>query len=294
MRAMAFGFAFLVTVSSVVAQTEVRYWLAYGSEEFASFARSNGDPQAVVGREIPAGSLKVPSSVFGGGVFKVQLWEELTQSPTEYRYTSGGRMNIAFDRTFCDDANVDPPLGIQSYRKVEPKYQSSLSECVSNGAIVDAYDPDPLDLNGDGVQDKAQLRPFAVQGVFTQGTAGQGESVRPVGLAAYVGGTIVDPVEYAGALSGMRLYRGVPQRVLDIEWRSNLAVGETYGFNEGETGLWIWTRNPSTGIANNTAIWNDAVHIGARYNLIGAVPEPSSLMVLGVGMLFMRRRQHRD
>jgi hypothetical protein len=294
MRTLA-GILFVALVCPQVAATgTARFWFAYGSEDFAAFARQNGDPLAALGREIPSGTLRVPASSVAGGAFKVQLWERIDGTFEEHRYASGLNMNIAFDRTFCGDANTNPPLNAQSFRKVQPKYESSIRESVTNGAIVDAFDPDPLDLNGDGVQDRAQLRPFAAQGVFTQGTVGQGESLRPVGLAAYVGGFIVDPPEFAGALSGMRLYRGVPQRVFDIEWQSNLAVGETYGFGEGETGLWIWTTNPPRFLANNTSLYSDLVHVGARYNLIGAVPEPSSLMALGAGLLLIRGRQRRS
>jgi hypothetical protein len=276
-------------------QTTIRFWFAYGSEGFASFARANGDPLAAVGKEIPPGPLRVPHAGVGGGTFKVQLWREVTGATFEHRYSSGGRINIAFDRTFCGDSNTDPPLISESFRKVQPKYLNSLRECITNGSLVDAWIGDEaMDVNNDGIQDTAQIRPFQSQGVFLQGIYGSGESLRPVGLAAYAGAYIVDPPGFEDNRSGMRLYRGVPQRMFDIEWQSNLALDETYGFGEGETGLWIWTTNPSTGLANNTAIWDDAVHIGARYNLIGAVPEPSSVMALGAGLLLIRRRQRRS
>jgi hypothetical protein len=284
----------IVAAASGEAVSTARFWFAYGSDEFASFARQNGDPLAAVGREIPPGPLRVPVATHHGGVFKVQFWTEYVSGTTDYEYTPGGQMNIAFDRTLCGQNGTDPPLNANSFRKVQPKYTSSLRECVTNGAIVDSWvGSEAIDANGDGLQDKSQLRPYRTQGVFLQGTVGPGESLRPVGLAAYVGGYIVDPPGYEDWRTGMRLYRGVPQRIFDIEWQSNLAVGETYGFNEGETGLWIWTTNPPSGLANNTVVV-DGLNIGARYNLIGAVPEPSSLMALGVGLLLIRRRQRRS
>lgn len=88
------------------------------------------------------------------------------------------------------------------------------------------------------------------------------------------------------------MIKGVPQKLFDVEWKSSLAAGERYGLADDEPGLWIYSPGSvGTGLASETVLWSTIDNIGSRYNLIGAVPEPSSLLALGIGLLLLRRRR---
>jgi len=263
-------------LASLSANASVRFYMAYGSPELA--ALNSG----AVGSEI---SQQSPLRVLPGHKFKVQMWMENTQPGlTRATYWS---TNVAFDRSLRADSEEWDFLDQHAFRKIRPAY-SDYSDCVSNYANFPAFTffGNPIDLNSDGVQDTAAWEPINDETFSIYGTQGPGVTVRPVGLGATMQGVNQDVRELASAFLPAGRHR-----LWDYEFTNAMAPGETYGFGQGETGLTI-----TTGVSNGTngATWfpnsQNISFSGGRYNIL-AVPEPSSLLALGAGLLLLRKRR---
>lgn len=288
----------LMAVAPLTAQCQtrtIRIWFGYGDEATAQRARASGiDPLAEVGREISGSRLAVPTN---GQDFKVGLWCEMNASDGQARYGGGPSVNIAFDRTYCGQYNQNPPLNADSFRKVRPAgaNQNNYIEAFTNGAIVPAWQnaSTPADWDNNGVQDTAQIGYMqTLPSAWRQGTQADpswSETLRPVGLATYLTANLIDG-PYAGGGQGFKLPNATPFRIIDVNWVSMLAAGETYGDHAGETGLSI-TTSSQIGLSNTTAIVGSASHIGSCYTLVAVVPEPGSLVALGFGALALLRRR---
>lgn len=278
-------------VSAQAPAIPIRMWFAYGDEASAQRARASGvDPSAAVGREI-AGRLAVPTS---GRAFKVQFWCEMS-NPAGVAELALPSINVAFDRTFCGDANQNPPLNSQSFRKVRPAgaNQNNYLEAFSNGAIVPAWrNANTIsDLDNNGVQDTAQIDYLQrLPSAWRQGTQGLGESLRPVGLATYLGARIIDPPGFPNGLYAFKIPNATPMRLFDLNWVSMMSLADTYGTKTGETGLTI-TASPQIGLANSTSIIGSSAHTGAKYSLVAVAPEPNGLLALAASILLARRRR---
>lgn len=271
--------------------TSIRYWFAYGDSSTSQLSRVSGiDSQAAVGREIPA-RLAVPAM----GSFKVQMWCVVNSSSGIDRLLNTASVNLAFDRTYCGDANQNPPLNAQSFRKVRPSgtNPNDYLQAITDGGILPAWvsGNKRSDEDNDGIQDTAQLSyTQAFPSAWRQGTQGSGESLRPVGLATYMTPRLVTPTQFAGAFSSFKIPNGTPFRLFDVNWVSMLSVGSTYGNAHGETGLTI-TTSTQTGLANATSILSNSAHTGAKYTLVAVAPEPNGLLALAASMVLARRRR---
>ena len=116
---------------------------------------------------------------------------------------------------------------------------------------------------------------------------------KPIGLA----GSFLLPEYPGGSLGYLHRQRpGETVHYFDVEWANDLAAGETYGFGPGETGLDIHTPTDTFGIASGSATFSapdfQMSYIGARYNLVAAVPEPATLLALSAGLLALRRKRN--
>jgi hypothetical protein len=216
----------------------------------------------------------------------MQLWIEI-QSPTYVRF---GRIatNIVFDRSRRATAEPGLQLDNSAYRKIMPKY-ARIEDNFSNWNSFPAYwfnQALPQDLNGDGVQDTMSWEGLNAETFSIYGTNAPGVSVRPVGVGASIRGVnqVIRELSYVHLPSGR-------YRLWDYSFRNEMEPNETYGLSGSETGLEIKT-DPER-IANSStwlATFDSVTYTGSRYN-IQAVPEPSSLFALGMGLVFLRRRR---
>ena len=288
----------LAAVSGAAQCGVARYFFAYADAQTVDLARRTGnDPLAAIGREIPTDRpLMVPARTLNGGKFKVTFGTQY-MSGTDPYYLGGTSLHMSFDRTTTNDGPINPPLDETSFRKLFPANWDNLYSCYSNFRPLQAYTPPnaPLDQNHDGIADFVQSD-LRIRKAFTRAVETGGGLVfsKPIGLA----GSFLLPEFPGGGLGYLHRQRpGETVHYFDVEWASDLAAGETYGFAAGETGLDIHTPTGSgaLGIASGSATWSapsfDMTFIGARYNLVAAVPEPATLLALSAGMLALRRRR---
>ena len=279
----------------------MRYFFAYADAQTVDLARRTGnDSLAALGREIPTDRpLIVPAKTLNGGRFKVTFGAEYVSGNDPY-YIFGSSLHFSFDRTTTNDGPINPPLDDTSFRKLFPASWDNLYSSYSNFRQLQAYASNmgifyPIDRDQDGIADylPTDLR---FRRAFTRAVETGGGMVfsKPIGL----GGSFGIP-EYAGGGIGYfhRLRPGDKLHYFDVEWANDLAAGETYGFGPGETGLDIHTPTGlgALGIADGSATFSapdfQMSYIGARYNLVAAVPEPATLLALGAGVLALRRRR---
>jgi hypothetical protein len=265
----------IVVISSLGQTIGARFYFAAGDQETA---RLNG---VSVGVELSESNLKVANSAR----FKVQLWMELSNIMS-VTPVSGFQTNIAFDRSFRGEAENWDYLDEHAFRKLAPVHIDR-NENFSNFQEFDSYWFDgvtPRDDDNDGVQDRAMWRTLNTASLY--GTSGDGLSVRPVGL-----GVTIDSDNLSSDLPGCAQMTNGRYRLWDYEFINFMAPGETYGYGEGETGLWIFTHPVPRGNSNTRfSSFESVTFSGGRYNIL-AVPEPSSSLALGLGLVYLRRRK---
>jgi len=283
-----FGTAF--TVQAAHGLIPIRYHYAYGDLQLVDWARGSGqDPLAAIGRELPS---NVSLAVKRGQAFKLQFRYEVLQGGSHYTGTT--RTMLTFDRTLADgDGIINPALNGSSFRKVRP------SESIPWPFLGTSYGPTFSNFQnhlgyefGDpnsGISCRYKLNNNEA---WYGGVFGLGASLRPVGLVASLSLAVGGTGGFRNALvSGFS-----SQYVCDVSWTADLAPGETYGFGGGETGLGIFVAATNqAGPPGSTVTGNPFTYsnVGAKYNLIGVVPEPSSLLAFGAGaLLFIRRRRN--
>ena len=283
----------LVAVSAFALCAEERYFFAYADAQTVDLARRTGnDPLAAIGREIPTDRpFMVPAKTLNGGRFKVRFCSEWLSDPGNLRGNSS--FHFSFDRTTTNDGPINPPLDETSFRKLFPANQQNLVANFSNFGSVPAWlNTGPVDENHDGVQDIITMA-LTQNKAFTRAVETGGGLIfsKPIGL----GGGLRVPIAGDNLFSyGYRVGVHQPIGFCDVEWANDLAEGETYGFAPGETGLDIHTSDPHApgdGVSTWTAPSFGITSIGARYNLVAAVPEPATLLALSAGMLALRRRR---
>ncbi len=222
---------------------------------------------------------------------------ELVSNPGPY-FTGSSSIHMSFDRTTTNDGPTNPPLDHTSFRKLFPASWDNLYSNHSNFRQLQAYGSGgqgypPIDRNSDGIADYLPTD-LHLRRAFTRAVETGGGMVfsKPIGL----GGSFITP-DYpgGGAQYNHRLLVGVENHYFDVEWANDLAAGETYGFAPGETGLDIHTPTDTFGIASGSATFSapdfQMSYIGARYNLVAAVPEPATLLALSAGLLALRRKR---
>ena len=277
----------------------MRYFLSYADRTTVDLARRTGnDPLAAIGREIPTDRpFVVPAKTLNGGKFKVNFGATYVAGDAPY-FVGGSSLHLSFDRTTTNDGPINPPLDDTSFRKLFPADQNNLLTNFSNFAPIPAYVSQwpnfvPLDRDGDGLPDNLKVD-ILLRRAFTRAVETGGGMVfsKPIGL----GGSFGLP-EYPGGNLGFfqKMVIGTTYHYFDVEWANDLAAGESYGFAAGETGLDIHTPNapgsPGDGVATWSAPDFGMTFIGARYNLVAAVPEPATLLALSAGMLALRRKR---
>ncbi len=289
----------LASWSVAEAAGTVRYFFAYADAQTVDLARRTGnDPLAAIGREIPTDRpLMVPAKTLNGGRFKVTFGTEYVSGVDPY-YVGSTSLHMSFDRSTTNDGPINPPLDQTSFRKLFPANWNNLYSCYSNFRPLQAhgwlYEGFPIrDYDHDGIADylPTDLR---FRQAYTRAVEIGGGMVfsKPIGLA----GSFVLPEYPGGGVGHQQKQRpGDKLHYFDVEWANDLAAGETYGFGPGETGLDIHTPTDTFGIASGSATFSapdfQMSYIGARYNLVAAVPEPATLLALSAGMLAVRRRR---
>jgi hypothetical protein len=287
----------LLLVTLTRASTALRYFYSYADQRTVDFAiQSGGDPFAALGREIPqSGLFRVPSANVNEGVFKVGYCAEVVTSEARV-IAETLDTNLVFDRTLCNNGSVNPALNGSSFRKVSYAYSGigvypiELKYSFSNFASVPLFNFTtglPTDLNHDGIQDIGALQtagPSVVRAAWR--TQDFPSSISPVGIGAWISN--VDP---GGQV--YHLHDGDKFRFCDVAFRSSMGAGESYGTVGQETGLQIFCGGE---VGNGNSTYLQAlnqplrINIGARYNLL-AVPEPTGLIALGIGVGLLRRRR---
>jgi hypothetical protein len=286
------------------------YYLSYADPQMIQLARFSGaDPSAAIGREIPKHvPLRVPTS---GQTFRIGFNQQYVSGTNPQGFSRTVSPQIVFDRARATDSFfANHQLDEHSFRKIAPaskffdsrfgsdNYRESIT---SYGSALAGWNMDTRqDLDNDGVQDTGTYGIIVGQSDWPRaslrGITGQGVSVRPVGINTFM------DLFNGQFTAASYLNAGESQFVCEMEFTSNLAVGETYGFGDGETGLQIYCHpvisheeqagSTSTSPTINSSTAELRSFIGARYNLIGAaVPEPSSLLALGAGLLVINRRR---
>lgn len=307
---------YLLTIISTVlplfalAQSrEFRFSLAYGDEQLVQLARSAGtDPLAALGREIPQGvTLQVPSFQ----PFKVQVHTVHNDMGFGTVYVNTYQNFMAYDRArlFHVATTTAPQLDEHSFRKLSPRYTGNqeLNLNASNFQSRTVYDlnRNTRDENGDGVPDLATWRrqggSVGAGGYLPIGNTNY--VVRPAGIG--MGAAPLFRLANGNVGAGwVKLLPGERMHMFDLEYTNALAVGETYGYGAGETGLLLHTTGgDQDGEANNMGFQRNDIfnpepwrNIGAKYNLIGAapVPEPGSAVALALGVLAFAMRRRGD
>ncbi|MBL8047444.1 MAG: PEP-CTERM sorting domain-containing protein [Chthonomonas sp.] len=285
---------------------QFRYYLSYGDQQLVDLARSSGaDLNAALGSEIPTGiALRVPSM----GSFKVNLCVQHIAQGFGEVFVKNISGYVAYDRAFHRNVAFlsAPPLDTFSFRKVAPVF-TGVDELQLNASdfgkrVVYNRQRNTVDENLDGVPDLAEYGGPNALG-FGAYVAGNDDAyqVRPVGVSHSL-----DPLyPLANGMIASGWFKMLPDerlRICNLSYANALAVGESYGFASGETGLQLHTSNgEQTGYPNNLGYYRNSnmhpelwQHIGAKYTLIGAapVPEPGGMVGLlaGLGILIRRRR----
>jgi hypothetical protein len=278
MKQLLLATTFLIC-TSVSASKVARFYFAYGEQDLAALN------QSTLGAEISSGgAFKVRTQTS----FRVRLCVELFGFETPSSILSFNT-NIAFDRSIRAEAEAWNFLDLNAFRKIRPAH-ADLTSSISNFQSFAAFGLDgvtPIDENNDGIQDRAKWTVVGGDGVTLFGTSGPGVTLRPVGIGASIFGI----TESGQTLATMRVSSG-RYHLWDYEFTNNMVIGETYGYGEGETGLWVYT-NPPYGSNNSTSFGprdGSISYNGARYNIL-AVPEPSGLVACALaGLVLMRRR----
>lgn len=93
-----------------------------------------------------------------------------------------------------------------------------------------------------------------------------------------------------GTPVAFRMLTGDSVRLFDIELQSGMTFG-SYGTQQGETGIDLWTYNGSTQQAGTMSYvgGQNSSNVGTRLN-VSVVPEPSGILALALGVLAVRRR----
>ena len=275
----------------------VRYYLAYAEQRMVDYARSMGyDANAAIGEEIPHNvPVLVPHQGMADPTFKVSVGFQVVQtaanSPAIHFY-GGLDMNLAFERAYCDAGLADVAPDEYSFNKLTWGTDRAVDAFTYPSHPVYWFDTGlPIDLDGDGNIDsypmKSQTSEFNPV-FYRRGTEDMNyfnlSSVRPVGFAGI-----------AGFISAMHKVEVMEKRVIyTVNIRSHMLAGETYGDDEGETGLWPSTAPVIRGHATNAVYFrNITAGIGLpqpKY-LVRAVPEPAALLALSAGLLALRRRR---
>ena len=297
-KALLASCVFCVVASPSEAGT-LRYFFAYADAQTVDLARQTGnDPLAAIGREIPTDRpFIVPAKTLNGGRFKVTFGTEYVSGNDPY-YSFATSLHFSFDRTTTNDGPINPPLDETSFRKLFPANWADLYSNFGNFRPLQAYNSTggvyhPVDRNGDGITDflPTDLR---FRRAFTRAVETGAGMVfsKPIGLGSGFG---IPEYAAGGFEYSHRLRPGDKLHYFDVEWANDLAAGETYGFAPGETGLDIHTPTDTFGIASGSATFSapdfQMSYIGARYNLVAAVPEPATLLALSAGLLALRRKR---
>ncbi len=277
-----------------------RYFFAYADAQTVDLARRSGnDPLAALGREIPSDRpLIVPAKTLNGGRFKVTFGTEYVSGVDPY-YVGSTSLHMSFDRTTTNDGPINPQLDDTSFRKLFPANWNNLYSCYSNFRPLRAhgwlFEGFPIrDYDHDGIADFLPSDLFFRE-AYTRAVETGGGMVfsKPIGLAGSFG-----LPEYPGGNVGYQQIHHLGDKLhyFDVEWANDLAAGETYGFGPGETGLDIHTPNEPGGPGSGVATWSapsfGMTYIGARYNLVAAVPEPATLLALSASLLALRRKRN--
>ena len=108
----------------------------------------------------------------------------------------------------------------------------------------------------------------------------------------------VRPVGFAGSarfISAMHKVEVMEKRVLyTVNIRSHMLAGETYGDDEGETGLWPSTSPVLRTSSSNVVYFRNftgAMGLPQSKYLVRAVPEPAALLALAGAIALLRRRK---
>ncbi|MBL8049161.1 MAG: PEP-CTERM sorting domain-containing protein [Chthonomonas sp.] len=270
---LAIGLAVAAT-----SQANYKFHFAYGDASLASLNNSS------VGTVITPGSnLRIPTA---GNNFSVQIWAERLTSASP-AYEAGGSVMVAYDMAPVANSttlfSTDNSFMHGKIRAAGATAESSINNpgsfdpvySVSNGVYTNA---------GPGSLGFLSRR---FRGCYT----GNSSTPRMSGLSAQF------KFESAGGNPFCRISAPVGQRfrLFDVQFKSNLQGGQSYGFAQGEVGLNLFAFGPLTGDINGgSSSWmgGDPVgtEIGSRLNLL-AVPEPSSALAVAVGALALFRRK---
>ena len=297
LTALVTAFAQVGFCQGSTSSSTVRYYLAYAEQRMVDYARTMGyDANAAIGEEIPHNvPVLVPHQGMADPTFKVSVGFQVVQtaanSPAIHFY-NGVDMNLAFERAYCNAGAGDVAPDEYSFNKLTWGTDRAVDAFTYPSHPVYWFDTGlPIDLDGDGNIDsypmKSQTSEFNPR-FYRRGTEDMNyfnlSSVRPVGFAG--------SAMLLGAMHKVEMFE---KRVLyTVNIRSHMLAGETYGDDEGETGLWPSTSPVLRTSSSNVVYFRNftgAMGLPQPKYLVRAVPEPGALLALSAGVLALRRRR---